>query len=127
MGARRSAHARPRRRRRDCRAAGLGGAADQDADAGSGGARRTDGHRNGALRRAAEIRASEGSGRRLRRNTRARLRAAGLRRGYAIPFLNAARSAWLTVVCTTAGLLPPLAARSAPSPRDPPDAETCAV
>src|SRR6185436_12852214 len=45
---------------------------------------------------------------------------------YAIPFLNVSISAAVTVTLTGFGLLPPFAARSAPSPRAPPDAETCA-
>ena len=49
-----------------------------------------------------------------------------LRLSTAIPFLNAATSASVTATLTSGGLPPPLAARSGPRPRDPPDADTCA-
>src|SRR5262245_51441084 len=45
---------------------------------------------------------------------------------YEIPFLNVSTSAAETETFTGFGLLPPLAARSGPTPRAPPEADTSA-
>src|SRR2546429_4681348 len=54
-------------------------------------------------------------------------RLAGVAECYAIPFLKLSSSLADTVTLTTFGLLPPLARRSGPTPRAPPDADTCAL
>src|SRR2546429_7601208 len=54
-------------------------------------------------------------------------RLAGVAERYAIPFLKLSSSLADTVTLTTFGLLPPLARRSGPTPRAPPDADTCAL
>src|ERR1019366_3339512 len=66
-------------------------------------------------------------GRRRRHDDRLSNRFGSSRSGHAIPLANAATSAALTETLTTAGFGPPLAARSGPTPRAPPDADTCAV